>query len=1555
MKRTPITTILILFTAFFAMAFDRDDEENFSFYLSSYRTYTPGEDVTVSLNGYFSKQTPFTFTLYKINDPVGFFNDQPDPHSPGTAYDDSGNVRSTIDLKSTRYDKEKEWTEKLSGEEYWSYNDIHIPAREKGVYLIVAAARGQVATTVVIVSDAGLILKRSDDKVLGYAVDLRDGQKLPDARFTFRQDQKRVDVQTNADGIAEAKTKDLMATTSSDGDDEIYYSGNNLLAYGVHDGNFFISDSYYYGYWRGSADRETITYIHTDRPVYRPAQVVYYRGIVRTKDDQGMYESPTGGEVIVTISDARGGEMKSDTLTLSDLGTFHGELALAEEPPLGDYSIAITRDGASIGYGNFAVEEYKKPEYEVTVTTPKTSYAGGDEITATVNANYYFGSPVASGTVYYRILRSRYWIPWWHGSKWAYIYEGMPSSSPYYEEYIDGGEGELNPDGTFTFSFSAPSELDADYSYTLVADVTDANRRTISGSSTIRVTRGSFFLSAHTDRYVYKPGDVVTLKVTAQEFDADAPVATDFAVTVRRTWWEKDASNEKIIWNGKGKTGSDGTGEITFTATEAGYLTAEISATDSRGREITTAASVYVADKEYPWWDRSSGIVEIIPDKEMYEPGETMRALVIMPVDNADILITSEGPTIFNHRVERLSGNSAVITVPIEERFAPTFSIAVSTMVGSQVYRTEKQVVVTPKGKILTLEVLTDKSEYKPGEKGTITVRAVDETGKPVPNVDVAVSVVDEAIYAIRPDYTPDIATTFYGPRWNQVSTSTSLDFSFYNSSQRGELAEGRLSLTKSANGADGAGAPADAEMNAMDEGGLGGGDDYVAAQLRSDFRDLLFWTHSIRTDGSGRATIPVTFSDNLTTWRITARGVTHATQVGQSSAKVIARKNLLVRMETPRFITKGDKLLVATSIHNYLSTAKEVKVEFAAKGVTQKKKSTTITIPANGEQRVDWEVEATQIGAATFTVTALTNEESDAMELSIPVLPLGVMSGSSAVTDIAEPTGQRTMTLNVPANATLETATMKVHLSPSVAGSVLGALDELIGYPYGCVEQTMSRFLPTVVVAETLQELSIPFDQEKRDELPKMVEKGLQRLSMLQHDDGGWGWWENDETNPFMTAYVMYGFAIAREAGYAIPDSRFDQGKYALHYLIESFTAGGSLGNDRGNDAITTEAYMLYAASLLDEPENIPGFIQDRTRELAANEQINNYSIALLALASHAQENKNLAARLAERLVNGASETAAGATWNGKAWHYNWQDDNVETSAAAVKALLAIQGETELVRKGVRWLLAQKEGSSWHNTRRTAMVIYTMVDYLRSTTELSPDQTVTVKVNGKSVLTKKFTKADVFAEETVITIPAGTLKAGDNSVTIEKSGDGRVYASSRVTYFATGNAIKPAESGFAVTKEMWSLKRVMRDGAYFYEKEKITGPLKSGQEVFVKLTVTPDSRYEYFMMEDPIPAGAEVITDTKGYHIIGEDAYTHDDNDYDYWWRWDWWYADMDVRDEKVSFFATEIEPRTREMTYIMRAYIPGTYAVNPAVASLMYYPEVRGNSGAMSMTVVD
>ena len=340
-----------------------------------------------------------------------------------------------------------------------------------------------------------------------------------------------------------------------------------------------------------------------------------------------------------------------------------------------------------------------------------------------------------------------------------------------------------------------------------------------------------------------------------------------------------------------------------------------------------------------------------------------------------------------------------------------------------------------------------------------------------------------------------------------------------------------------------------------------------LEATVRSKFVDTAFWIPAAVTDAQGNATVSFDFPDNITKWSVVARGVSGDVQVGFAQAETVTKKNLLVRLQTPRFFVDRDQVTLSANIHNYLASAKSARVELVtdnnvftlANGTPAVR---TVQVEKDGEVRVDWTVDVKKAGSTKIKVIAQTDQESDAAELTFPVLVHGVEK-FVAQSGVLHDGGEATLTYDLPEMRRQGASLLDVQLNPSLAATLLDALPYLEDYPYGCTEQTLSRFVPTVLVAKSLrdngldlaalgkraqelerQRAAIPPQQIYADSgytypkgapgvldakelasrlflsgrshapifndaaLHAMTDAGLQRLASTQRDDGSWGWW---------------------------------------------------------------------------------------------------------------------------------------------------------------------------------------------------------------------------------------------------------------------------------------------------------------------------------------------------------------------------------------------------------------------------------------------------------------
>lgn len=724
--------------------------------------------------------------------------------------------------------------------------------------------------------------------------------------------------------------------------------------------------------------------------------------------------------------------------------------------------------------------------------------------------------------------------------------------------------------------------------------------------------------------------------------------------------------------------------------------------------------------------------------------------------------------------------------------------------------------------------------------------------------------------------------------------------------------------------------------------------EEFVEPEKRKEFRDAVYWSADVQTDENGIAKVKVKLPDNLTTWRITVRAITDSTDVGQSTGSVLCRKDLIIRVETPRFFQQRDEVTVSTIIHNYLSENKKTKVKLSVDNLTlDSEPEMMLDLKKNEERRIDWKVKVKNpVGVAKITGSALTNEESDAMEINSPIQPYGLKVSSSMSFDFSKNNRTVTRVFDIPEDVDVRTAKIKINISPSIVSSILSSLNSLIAYPYGCMEQTISRFVPAVLVKGILKELNAPENEYLSVQLPKVIKKGLAKIYAFQHSDGGWGWWSNDKSEPFMSTYVVYGLTLARRNGIVVKDDVYRKG---LVY-ITSLLPYNKLKVDT-----TTIAFALYCLSETDSANY--DFIKSQLGRYE-EAKMNDFAKALFALASLNAGNNKLAREYIEGLSDDVKYTDDGVYWSGKILRYGWQYDNIQTTSFVLKALLADKKSrrenNELIEKAVDWLMLQRKGNSWGSTQQNAFIIYALSDYVKATGELEPDYSIKIYSNGVLIADRKVTKENVYGGgDIVFKIDAGNLKRGENNLRLEKTGTGKVYFSFDFSYYSGDKEISSDDNGFEVERKYYKLTREFdsKTKTLYYRKKEVKGTVKSGNVILVKISVTPSDKFcSYFMMEDPIPAGCEIVQDDWAYNIEGEKDYSSWDH---YWWRW--WYTEKTIRDNRVSFFASRMYGETYEFSYLMRAEIPGKFNVMPSHAMLMYYPESNGNGESRIIEIED
>jgi uncharacterized protein YfaS (alpha-2-macroglobulin family) len=1494
------------------------------FSLSSNRTFGANGQPSVTMSAW--NVDALEFRVYRVNDPVKFFQQLQDPHQFGGSVRRPSQKPTLLELvhrwkrdlrASIRRALRGQFTEPPSAHfeklfprqappaergthfaeapvlnpqqlvltfmqpvhssSRWESETVDIGVKRKGLYLVEAVKGDLRAYTILMVSDAVMITKTSPAGVLAYVSNRATGQPVAGAQVAFiRGNVEPLIVATNADGIAE--TQLAPSPTETGGLRIVARHGADVAAVAP---------------WGWGSREEWSGYIYTDRPVYRPGHTVHFKGILRVRAAIG-YDVPSGKTVQVQIQDPDSKPAYQKTLTTSANGTIQDEFELPAGAALGDYYIEV-RSGEQQMMGNFAVQEYKKPEYEVRVLPARPHVLEGEGVDAVIDARYYFGEPVAGAKVKYSIYRSRYWAPFWYEpDEDSVVEEGDSEGDDYNSEQIEQTEGQLDQDGKLTVHLDTTlSDKRHDYRYRIEAAVTDEGKREISGTGWVIASYGSFLVNVEPDRYVYRPGDKANFKVEARDY-SNNPVKT--AVHVELVKWRHGERSESVGAAADVTTGADGTATAQLAIPEnASWLRVHVTARTPEGRDVESEESLWISGGLWAdWGEPGRQNVQIMPDKKSYRPGDTAKLLIVTGAPGTPVLVTVEGNRLQSTRVIRSKDATVLFEVPVKVEDEPGFFVSAEFMRDGERHVGVKRIKVPPEEHKLEFKISTDRPQYLPGETATYRVQAVDSKGQPVARADLSLGVVDEAIYAIQRDTVPDILTFFFGNAVNRVNTESSLGYYF-----SGEAGKRRMRL---------AALRAPSRLAQLKPERL------VLPKVRKLFPDTAFWAADLTTDSAGVAVAKVPFPDSLTTWRATARGIAND-RVGNATFKTIVRKNLIMRLAVPRFFVQGDEVVISAIVHNYLGNAKTTRVSLDLAGLdVLEGKTKDVQIASRGEVKVDWRVRAKAVRSATVKGQALTDEESDALELELPVNPPGVKLARAKGGSLAK-AGSAEFKLSFPQEVQPGSRSLSIRISPSIAGSLFGALEYLTSFPYGCVEQTMSSFLPNIIVKGAVKELGLrPHLDEAA--LEEKIRAGLDRLYSFQHEDGGWGWWQTDDSHPFMTAYVIAGLVEARSAGTTIDGEAVKKGAAWLgQYLPQHSRLAPDL-----------QAYIAYALTLADDAQ--AAALRQGVHEQRS--QLSPYGLALLGLAFERAKDGR-AKDVADALAAGVKQDDEQAWWPASRDEMLDFDADVtaEATAYAIKFLSHQRGDSEVLPKAALWLMNHRnEGYWWASTKQTAMVIYGLTDFLKASNELKPHLTATVSVNGRAVLTRSFDDATAL-DAPELRLDESKLEAGENAIHVAASGEGRLYYSARAEYFSTAQKLERTGSvSLNILRDYFRLAAEKNGERIVYNTVPLSGPVSSGDVLAVRLTVT-GSDWKYLLIEDPIPAGTEFVSRDNLYEF----------RDRPPWWGY--WFTRREMHDDHMAIFQTYFDRGQREYFYLLKVVNPGLFTMSPARVQPMYQPD--------------
>ncbi|NJM36443.1 MAG: hypothetical protein HC845_00385 [Akkermansiaceae bacterium] len=1192
------------------------------------------------------------------------------------------------------------------------------------------------------------------------------------------------------------------------------------------------------------------------------------------------------------------------------------------------------------------VEEFRRNAFEVQQTIPKPA-PGSSSIAVDLLAKYYQGQPVAAGEVkhFTRISsknlyperfrdflfgnhRSDDWGYWYHyfgysarGDEDEGDEEGGYSNSP--STHVEGQEI-LSPDGTSAFAVLIPqSEFPTTQQVEVTSEVTDANNQTLTATTKTTVHPASVYVGISRNDRLVRVNEALPLKIVATDTEGNPfPGSIKATATLTRevnsavktinnageTATRNDVTEEiiqtsEIIIDPAASTAQGMDFSVTPTATGLHYLT--IRGTDPEGRPFATVNRFHAyGTDEYPWLYEDGMRIKLIAEKKSYKTGETARLLVLSPIEGT-ALVTIEREKVLRSFLVPLKADKPIIDIPLTDEDAPNAFVSVLVVKGAkESARDHKEpqlrlgyceLIVENQRDNLAIQMETNAPSVRPGDTVTLTGNITLSNGQPAAGAEVTFYAEDEGTLAIMGYKTPQPMSYFYKPRDLKVESGTSFH-SFISEDPESQ--------------------------NFYNKGffiGGGGEEMELSNPIRDNFDPCATWAPTLTTDSTGKFTHTFKTPDTLTRYRLIAIAHHNAARFGHVESSLVVKKELMLEPKSPRFANQGDTFNPQVLVQNASEYTGTWEIKYSTTNGKETPAATplgstteTVTLApgkssvlvfqtraeTTGEAVLTWQATPVSLSSGNLT-PQLAHRLSDAVESRFEVqYPMPLLRQSKLVT-LNTPNKNQNLLDQIDDKLLTGTGEIELEFARSPLVEASGAIDSLLQYPYGCVEQTTSALIPWLAV-EDLSSLVPRFAKIQPEKVTETIQAGVNRLLSMQLPDGSFAYWPGGtDSVPWATSYAGMGLIIAEENGAHVPEYAIEN---LSKNLIESLRG---LANEKSAAALEIHARSLLVLSLAGSPQ--PAYLNalaDRIKELTPSAR------SLLATAIATMEDAD-----AQKIAFAKSILTSPVPFKNK--DDSWMPYSAE-SAYQLIAWLAIEPEGPQATQILDRMLRERNPyGAWNTTWVNGWSLIAMSDYAKQ--QSLDDEPVSL-----SLETSTGTEAISLSKETPTATRSFKLTP---ELKLAISADRKACARIKV---ASKPKIEPTQP---VAKNGLSIDRIYERVNGNGSTEILTEP-KVGDLIRVSLRVTlPKDNTKYLVIDDPLPASFETVNnDFKTQRsAIAENSSEND-----------WNISHSELRSDRAVFFLDEIWRKgTYTVTYLARCTLAGEAVAPPAKVESMYDPE--------------
>ncbi|MBK8216463.1 MAG: hypothetical protein IPK71_22265 [Myxococcales bacterium] len=1298
--------------------------------------------------------------------------------------------------------------------------------------------------------------------------------------------------------------------------------------------------------------------LFTDRGIYKTGETVHVKGLFREPLPRGT-QVPRGRPVSFAAYDRDGNELVKKTVSLGPFGDFAVDVPIPAAGKLGpvDLRADVPGDG---GEGHVAatvdVAAYRPAEFAAHVEGEKPSYVRGDKAAFVTRGDYLFGAPMSGGKVRTSVRHGRGFFAISGLEGVELTDEAFLSSLP--ESEPRGGalaSTELPLDKNGQARTEVPLVLPKQSGpevVTVESEIEDVSRQTGSAQTSVIVHPGEFYVASVPPKdFFVKAGAPYRAEALCVAPDGARRAGVSVKLeAIRRTWHtivEESGEDglhyesrpvDKVVSTCTAQSSASGSAACDLAIAEPGYLIVRATAQDARKNPLASSVGFYATGDatDLAWQRTDASLLELVTDKKSYEVGDTAKILVKNPFRDAEALVTVERAGVYKQDRVKLSGPMPTLEVKVADDMRPNVYVTVSLVrgrvgapakgegtggdVGAPAFAVgTTSLEVNRESRRLKIDLSTKKKSFSPGEEVEVDLAVRDRSGKAA-RADVAFYAVDEGVLMLTGYKTPDPIPTFTAPRPLAVAGL-----------------ETREELAKVRRFGRGPG------EDKGDEGGGGG------LSARQDFRSTAVFVPSIVTDEGGRAKAKFKLPDSLTTYRLMAVASSGDDRFGFAEQQITTSRPLMARPALPRFFRAGDKTEagVVLSTKGLAAGTFEVSIDTTlvkVEGETTK----TVSVPAGGSVEARFVLATPAPGKAKIAFHARGLGQKDDVvverEIMVPLVPEAVALYGETTQSVAERLGDL-------GSARPDTGGLDVRLASTALVGLDSGVEALLNYPYGCTEQLTSRTIPLVALVDLAHDYGIVLPHEPG----KKADEALRKILENQRNDGGFGYWSDSGTSdPWLSAYALFGLGIAKDRGRFVPKDALDRGvRYLRAELAKKSPSAVQL---------SVNTFVLDVLTVLGSPD--PGYM---ARAFEQRKSLPVFSRALLAHAMAKTQPKE-AAELLVDLESHLRATPTGATVveNLGSEYAPLLDSEARTTAMVLRALVAVSPQHAMAARIAKGLLSKRERGAWRSTQENAWALLALDEYRKAQEATPPSFDVGVFVGENQVLDASFEGRSVKTKSASFAMPKlfESGAAGQN-LAFQVRGSGKLFYEARLRYARKEMPHEGLDRGFFVRKLVRSLRpEALADAMRVLPSTSATRA-NGGDLVLVDLlVVTPDPR-EHVVIDDPLPAGLEAVqaklattahdlaVTEPGADGDGADEERSDEDEVANGRGTAYAPYHREMRDDRVLTFVEHMPAGLFHYRYLARATSFGTFVVPPTRAECMYEPETFGRTAAGTFEV--